>query len=214
MKTKLVTACFILGALLAPVVAQATDRHEDRKHPMTFVKDSVITTKIKAKLAGEKMSSLKNISVDTDAKGAVVLKGKVKTQAEADKAVEIARATEGVTSVYSNIRIKGRAHVVTHMEDRNSDHKHASRADDGDSDRKHPKAFVKDSVITIKIKAKLADEKMSSLKNISVDTDAKGAVVLSGKARTQAEADKAVAIARATEGVTSVHSNIQIKKDD
>jgi hyperosmotically inducible protein len=90
--------------LLAPVAALAAD--SDRTHPMTFVKDSVITTKIKAKLAEEKMSSLAHIKVDTDSKGAVVLRGKVKTQAEADKAVSIARETEGVASVKSNIRIK------------------------------------------------------------------------------------------------------------
>ena len=50
--------------------------------------------------------------------------------------------------------------------------------------------------------------------NVKVDTDAKGAVVLSGKVKTQDEADKAVSIATATEGVTSVKSNLQIKKDD
>jgi osmotically-inducible protein OsmY len=39
-------------------------------------------------------------------------------------------------------------------------------------------------------------------------------VVLSGNVRTQEGADKAVEIARATEGVTSVRSTIAIKKDD
>jgi hypothetical protein len=63
-------------------------------------------------------------------------------------------------------------------------------------------------------KAKLANEKMSSLVHLQVDTDSNGAVVLSGKVRTQEEADKAVAIARETEGVTSVKSNIHIEKDD
>ena len=106
MKIKLATTCCVIGALLAPVAAYAADGDSDRSHPMAFVKDSVITTKIKAKLAEEKMSSLTHIKVDTDAKGAVVLKGKVKTQAEADKAVAIAHETEGVTSVKSNIRVK------------------------------------------------------------------------------------------------------------
>jgi len=49
---------------------------------------------------------LKQIKVDTDAKGAVVLRGKVNNQEEADKAVSVARETEGVTSVKSHIRIK------------------------------------------------------------------------------------------------------------
>ena len=106
MKIRLATTCFVIGTLLAPVAAYAADSDSDRAHPTTFVKDSIITTKIKAKLAEEKMSTLKHIKVDTDAKGAVVLGGKVKNQEEADKAVSIARETEGVTSVKSHIRIK------------------------------------------------------------------------------------------------------------
>jgi len=106
MKILLATTCFVIGTVLAPVVAHAEDQDSDRSHPTTFVKDSVITTKIKAKLAEEKMSSLKDIHVDTDANGGVVLSGKVKTQEEADKAVSIAHKTEGVTSVKSNIRVQ------------------------------------------------------------------------------------------------------------
>ena len=90
----------------------------------------------------------------------------------------------------------------------------AQAAGDGTQDRKAPKAFVKDSVITTKIKAKLAGEKISSLAKISVDTDANGVVVLSGTARDQAAIDKAGAIAVATDGVVSVQNNITIKKDD
>jgi hyperosmotically inducible protein len=106
MKIKLATTCFVIGTLLVPVAAHAADADSDRTHPQTFVKDSLITTKIKAKLADEKISSLAYIQVDTDSKGAVVLSGKVRTQQEADKAVLIARETEGVTSVKSKIQIK------------------------------------------------------------------------------------------------------------
>jgi hyperosmotically inducible protein len=200
MKIKLAATCFVIGTFLAPVAAHAADPDSDRTHPMTFVKDSVITTKIKAKLAEEKMNSLAHIKVDTDRKGAVVLSGNVKSQEEADKIVSIARETEGVTSVNSHIRIKN-APVAAH-------------AAAPDSDRMHPLAFIKDSAITTKIKAKLAEDKMSSLAHVKVDTDNKGAVVLSGNVKTQEQADKVVSIARGTEGVTSVKSNIQLKKDD
>jgi len=84
---------------------------------------------------------------------------------------------------------------------------------DGDSDRSSPKAFVKDSMITTKIKAELAEEKMSSLVHIKVDTDNKGAVSLSGFAGSQKAIDRAAAIAGAVKGVTSVQNNIQIKAD-
>jgi hyperosmotically inducible protein len=168
---------------------------------MTFAKDSAITAKIKAKLAEEKISSLTHIKVDTDANGAVVLSGRVKTQEEADKAASIARGTEGVSSVTSHIRLKQASAAAPH-------------AAAPDSDRSHPMAFVKDSAITAKIKAKLAEEKMSSLTQIKVDTDNKGAVVLAGRVTTQQEADKVASIARDTNGVTSVKSNIQIRKAD
>ena len=90
----------------------------------------------------------------------------------------------------------------------------AALAEDRDSDRTHPMNYVEDSAITAKIKAKLAEEKMSSLAHIRVDTDNKGAVVLSGTVRSQEEADRAVAVAHRTEGVTSVTSELKIRKDD
>jgi hyperosmotically inducible periplasmic protein len=106
MKTTIASSCFALAAVLAPAAAFAGDSDSDRAHPMTFVADSVITTKVKAKLADEHMGSLVHIGVDTDAKGAVVLSGNARTQKDADKAMSIARQTEGVTSVTSTIQIK------------------------------------------------------------------------------------------------------------
>jgi hyperosmotically inducible protein len=106
MKINLATTCLVIGTLLAPVAVLAEDLDSDRTQPMTYVKDSVITTKIKAKLAEEKMSSLVHIQVDTDNNGAVVLSGNVRSQEEADTAVSIARKTEGVTSVTSNLEIR------------------------------------------------------------------------------------------------------------
>ena len=76
------------------------------------------------------------------------------------------------------------------------------------------KTFVKDSVITTKVKAKLASEHISTLAKIKVDTDNKGAVVLSGNVKSQEEADKAALIAQNTEGVTSVQNLLQVKKDE
>jgi hyperosmotically inducible periplasmic protein len=87
-------------------------------------------------------------------------------------------------------------------------------ANDTDADRSHPAAFVKDSAITTKIKTKLAADHLTSMGRISVDTDKDGVVWMSGSARTQAAVDQAVAIARETEGVKSVHSDLKVKQDD
>ena len=82
------------------------DSDKDRSSPVTFVKDSVITTKIKTILAAEiHFGSLKDIKVETDKNGAVFLSGMAHSQAEVDKAVSIARDTKGVVTVHSDIRI-------------------------------------------------------------------------------------------------------------
>jgi len=105
MNIKLTTTCFVIGALLAPVAVIAENMDTEHAQTMTYIQDSIITTKIKAGLASEKMGSLVQIGVDTDSNGAVVLSGNTGTREEADKAVSIARATDGVTSVTSNITI-------------------------------------------------------------------------------------------------------------
>ena len=106
MKIKLAATCFILGTLLTPIIGFTADSDTNRTHPKAYVKDSVITTKIKAKLAEEKMNSLVHIRVDTDSNGVVWLSGSAKTKADADQAVSIARDTEGVKSVENHIKIK------------------------------------------------------------------------------------------------------------
>ncbi len=108
MRYKLATACFVISAALVPVASYAedTNKDQDRANPATFVKDSVITTKIKTKLAAENLASLKDIKVDTDQNGVVWMSGTVKSQSEADQAITIARNTEGVKSVKSNLKVE------------------------------------------------------------------------------------------------------------
>lgn len=87
-------------------------------------------------------------------------------------------------------------------------------AQDADADRSHPKAFVKDSAITTKIKSKLAADHITSVGRIHVDTDENGVVWLTGSARSQQAIDHAVAVARETDGVKSVKSTLVVKQDD
>jgi hyperosmotically inducible protein len=85
-------------------------------------------------------------------------------------------------------------------------------ADDykADSDTSHAAAYVKDSVITTKVKAKLAAKHMTTLSEIKVDTDNQGVVWLSGRAPTKDASDLATMIAKDTDGVTSVHNKIVV----
>jgi hyperosmotically inducible protein len=107
MKTTLATTCVLFGTLLGPAaVAVAQDSDTDRSHPTAFVKDSAITTSIKTQLAAEHITSLGHIHVDTDNNGVVWLTGSASSQQAANKAVSIARGTEHVKSVHSDIKIK------------------------------------------------------------------------------------------------------------
>ncbi len=106
MKSRIAASILVIASLSAPVIALAADADADRSHPKAFVKDSVITTKVKAKLAAEHVQSLGRIHVDTDANGVVWLRGTARTQDAADLAVSLAKGTEGVKDVHSHITIK------------------------------------------------------------------------------------------------------------
>jgi osmotically-inducible protein OsmY len=86
----------------------------------------------------------------------------------------------------------------------------AIHAADTKSVKESVKEDVGDAVITTKIKAEYAKDKGVSALNIKVETDGKGVVTLSGNAKSRAEADKAVKIARDTKGVTSVRNDIVV----
>ena len=106
MKTILTTACFVIGAALIPVSVPAADMDKDRSSPKEFVKDSVITTKVKTKLASKHLSTLTKIKVDTDANGVVWLSGRAPTQDAVDMAGLLAKDTEGVKSVHNDIVVQ------------------------------------------------------------------------------------------------------------
>lgn len=72
------------------------------------------------------------------------------------------------------------------------------------------KNAVEDATITTKIKAEYAKDKDVSAMHISVNTDPKGVVTLSGNAKSKAEADKAVKIAKSVHGVTEVKNEITV----
>jgi hyperosmotically inducible protein len=107
MKTIIATTCVLFGTLLASAaVVVAQDSSADSSHPVALAADSATTTLIKTKLAAQHLASLDRIHVETDKDGVVWLSGTASSQAAADKAVSIARATEHVKAVHSHITIK------------------------------------------------------------------------------------------------------------
>jgi hyperosmotically inducible protein len=101
---KVILAALIAGTVAYLPMAMADDTvSSDSGKTGAYVKDSVITTKIKSKLAAKHMSTLTNIKVDTDNQGVVWLSGKAPTQDASDLAAMIAKDTDGVTSVHNKI---------------------------------------------------------------------------------------------------------------
>lgn len=107
-KTPTLTAAVACSlAALAPFAVLATPAPDmDSTQPTLVIKDSSITSSIKAQLASDPSKGLSHIDVDTDDHGVVTLKGKVPTQDAADRAISIARATEGVRTVKSALKVK------------------------------------------------------------------------------------------------------------
>ena len=109
-KTRTLTAavaCSLAAAALAPFAAIATPASGmDSTQPKLVIKDSSITSSIEAQLASDPLKGLSHVDVDTDDHGVVTLKGKVPTQDAADRAISIARATQGVREVKSAMKVK------------------------------------------------------------------------------------------------------------
>jgi osmotically-inducible protein OsmY len=70
-----------------------------------YIDDSVITTKVKAEIFNDASLKSSEINVETF-KGVVQLSGFVNSQADINRAIEVARSVKGVTSVKNDMRVK------------------------------------------------------------------------------------------------------------
>lgn len=127
MMKKLATALIVTGLAVAPVASYATGTmatkdatnaqagstttqgHSSMTNNATqktgaALSDAAITTKVKAKFAADSTVRATKIHVDTD-NGVVKLTGTAKSQDEAARAAEIAKSTEGVSSVDNAIQV-------------------------------------------------------------------------------------------------------------
>ena len=95
--------CFMLVVLITGFAACASTSKQEGAGE--YVDDSVITTKVKSKLAADDFLKSFEISVETY-KGIVQLSGFVGSQQAVDKAGEIARGVQGVKSVENDLNVK------------------------------------------------------------------------------------------------------------
>jgi hypothetical protein len=96
-------SAFFLAVLLVTVLGCAGT--PTKEGTGEYVDDTVITTKVKAAIFDEPSLKVFQINVETF-KGVVQLSGFVKSQADINKAGEVARRVGGVTSVRNDVRLR------------------------------------------------------------------------------------------------------------
>lgn len=94
----------ILAAMLA-TTALGCASTSTQEGTGEYFDDSVITAKVKTAIFKEPSLKSAEINVETF-KGIVQLSGFVNSQADINKAVEVARGIKGVTSVKNNMQVK------------------------------------------------------------------------------------------------------------
>ena len=149
----------------------------------TAVDDTVITTLVKAGLADSMDVRSFDIKVETR-KGEVLLSGFVDNQFQIDRAVAVAQAVVGVTSVDNKVSLKGAATTLG--------------------------TKIDDSVITTRVKAALLTDPGVTSADIGVVTR-DGEVQLSGFVNNQSQIDRAMVLAKAVQGVVNVTNETKLK---
>ena len=175
--------------------------------------DAGVTTKVKAKLAAD--DTVKAYRIDVDTKDRVVtLSGQVDSAAIKARAVELARATEGVRDVVDNTTVAAGVTPPGGVDDTaaTAGRDTAARAGEKAGDTAdRAGASAEDAALTAKVKTKfLADTNISGL---SIDVDTRNNVVtLTGTVPTAAERAQAAKVAKETDGVKSVVNNLKVGK--
>jgi hyperosmotically inducible protein len=98
------TLAAVIG-IASPMVLTACGSTRTSESTGQYVDDATITTKVKTDFVADKTVDATNIKVETY-KGTVQLSGFAKSQAEINRAVQIARNVAGVQSVKNDVLLK------------------------------------------------------------------------------------------------------------
>ena len=93
---------FIIALMVSALGCASTSQQSSTGE---YIDDTWITTKVKAQIFNEPTLNVTDINVETR-KNVVQLSGFVDSTATMNKAVEIARSVEGVSSVKNDMRLK------------------------------------------------------------------------------------------------------------
>lgn len=180
-------------ATAAPGTAQPAGSTEPRA-------DTRITTAVQAKFYAEELTRGRVIDVAAE-NGVVTLRGTVATASEKQRAVELARGVEGVTSVTDQLQVRD----TTAAAGRGAEPSTVTGTAGSDSNR------LDRAWITTKIQARYFADSDIKPWAIDVTTGSGGAVTLEGVVDSAEDKTKAVRIARETDGVTHVEDRLRVE---
>ncbi len=101
---KTISTIILAGTFAAMLGCASTSKHEGTGE---YFEDSVITTKVKAAVLNEPTLKSTEINVETY-KGVVQLSGFVDSEADINKAADVARHVKGVVSVKNDMHLKAK----------------------------------------------------------------------------------------------------------
>jgi hyperosmotically inducible protein len=189
------------------------------------VKDGWLVLKVHAEMVDEDLLSGSDIDVDVK-DGVVTLRGTVPTEAGRARALEVARKNDGVKSVVDRLTIaapragdaRDRADRPTDQAERTGERAAAKAERTGDraADRsanvvRKTGRAVDDGWIKSKIYAQYLADWGTILDDSDIDIDVVNNVVtLSGTVKSAEAKSRAVATAKATDGVKSVRDSLKV----
>jgi len=101
------TSCLLVAGVFILGIGGCANTPTERNQTISErTEDGWITTKIKSEFAMDNLVRLEAIHVNTD-NGVVHLSGVAKSQAEANRAIDIARGVKGVRSVRNEMQVQG-----------------------------------------------------------------------------------------------------------
>jgi hyperosmotically inducible protein len=159
--------------------------------------DPRITTKVKTRLETDRNINAAQVQVTTQNR-VVTLSGPVDSPAAKERAVTLARGTEGVVDVVDNLSISTAVAAMPAP---------GAQANAGMAEASGQ--APDDTSITQAVKEKLLLHPETSAEKIDVDTH-QGVVTLSGEVRSPQEKEQVVQIARNTEGVQRVEDRLSV----
>lgn len=193
--------------VLTTVVALGASAAAQDRPAMTAVKDAWITTQVQAKYFGDSVVKGRNIDVDTR-NGVVTLTGEVSSAAERQRAIAKAKEVDGVSRVEDRLTVSARK--ADDKLDKAKDKADAKADKTGDKlDRLDNE--ISDAWITTKVQSKYYLD--SDVKGLQMDVTTNGGVVtLTGKVGSAAERQKALSLAKSTDGVKQVIDKLTVGK--